>query len=55
VEGLDLDEVLRLMQHDKKFITGQNRFVLLSDLGEWTERQGVPEPLVRGAAERALA
>jgi len=55
VEGLDPDEVLRLMQHDKKFISGTNRFVLLKEVGRWTESEGVPDDVVRQAARAVLA
>ncbi len=53
-EGVDLEETLRYMEHDKKFISGRNRFVLLSDIGQWTEREGVPAGVVRAAAEYVL-
>ncbi|MFW6189684.1 MAG: 3-dehydroquinate synthase [Planctomycetota bacterium] len=54
-EGLDPDRVLEYMQYDKKFTTGRNRFVLLTGIGEWTERQGVPMDVVRDAVEEAIA
>ncbi len=54
VEGLELEQVLRLMQHDKKFVTGKNRFVLLEGIGRWTEREGVPEDIIRDAALAVL-
>jgi 3-dehydroquinate synthase len=54
-EGLDADEALDYMAHDKKFITGRNLFVLLSDIGQWTSKEGVPMDMVRRAAERVLA
>ncbi|MFO8007963.1 MAG: 3-dehydroquinate synthase [Candidatus Brocadiia bacterium] len=53
--GLDIEHVLDLMQHDKKFVSGQNRFVLLTDVGSWTEFEGVPEETVRAAARAVLA
>jgi 3-dehydroquinate synthase len=52
--GLDLESVLSLMEHDKKFVTGQNRFVLLTDIGQWAEREAVPAPVVREAARSVL-
>ena len=54
-EGVELEHVLAFMEHDKKFITGRNRFVLLSDVGRWVEREGVPMELVRQAARDALS
>lgn len=53
--GLDLERVLSFMEHDKKFITGQNRFVLLSDVGQWVEREGIPMELVRRVAQEVIA
>lgn len=53
--GLDVERVLEFMAHDKKFVTGRNRFVLLTDIGRWTEREGVPEELVRAAAREAVS
>ncbi len=54
-EGLHVDDVLDIMQHDKKFVSGRNRFVLLTDVGEWTEETDVPASVVRKAAESVLA
>ncbi len=53
-EGLELERVLTLMQHDKKFTTGRNRFVLLTDVGQWRECEDVPADVVREAAREAL-
>jgi len=53
-EGVELDRVLALMAHDKKFIVGRNRFVLLTDIGQWTEREAVPTDVVRDAAREAV-
>ncbi len=53
-DGVRLDDVLAFMEHDKKFVTGRNRFVLLRDIGQWVEREGVPTELVRKAARDVL-
>ncbi len=37
------------MAHDKKFLVGRNRFVLLTGIGQWTEREAVPSDVVRDA------
>jgi len=52
--GLDVERVLEFMTHDKKFVTGRNRFVLLTGIGRWAEREGVPAEQVRAAAVEAL-
>jgi len=53
-DGLEVEEVLAFMAHDKKFVTGRNRFVLLEDVGQWVEREGVPAEIVRKAAREVL-
>jgi 3-dehydroquinate synthetase len=53
-DGLDAERVMAFMAHDKKFVTGQNRFVLLTDIGQWVEREGVPVELVREALRPLL-
>jgi len=45
--GVSVDETLEVMKHDKKFIGGQNRFVLLKAIGDWIEYTNVDEGLLR--------
>lgn len=52
--NLALENVMSYLAHDKKFVTGRNRFVLLEGIGRWTEREGVPEDVVRQAARSVL-
>ncbi len=52
-DAVQVESVLEYMAHDKKFITGRNRFVLLSDIGDWVDREGVPMDVIRTAAEAA--
>ena len=54
-EGVELETVLSFMAHDKKFVAGRNRFVLLSEIGRWVEREGVPMDAVRDAARSVLS
>jgi len=53
-EGLDMAHVMEFVKHDKKFVTGANRFVVLRGIGQWQEYEGVPEELVREAAGSVL-
>jgi 3-dehydroquinate synthase len=53
--GIGPDEVLEAMRHDKKFVGGMNRFVLPVELGDWCERQDVPQALVREVVESCVA
>jgi 3-dehydroquinate synthase len=52
--GLDIDDVMDYMAHDKKFTSGSNVFILLTDIGQWVSREGVDEGLVRDVALGAL-
>jgi 3-dehydroquinate synthase len=54
-DGLDPERVLAFMAHDKKFVTGRNRFVLPTDIGQWVEQEGVPADLVREVLRPLLA
>jgi 3-dehydroquinate synthase len=52
--SLDPARVLDAMKRDKKFVRGSNRFVLLTAIGEWVEKEGVPEDLVVSTVEQSL-
>ena len=49
--NIPLDVVMDTMRHDKKFVHGTNHFVLPVACGQWCEREGIPETLVRGVVE----
>ncbi len=52
--GQDAGEVLRIMQSDKKFQDGHNRFVLPTALGEWRAVEEVDAAMVAGALDSVL-
>lgn len=52
--GQDAAEVLRIMQSDKKFQDGQNRFVLPTALGEWRVAEDVDAAIVAEALDSVL-
>jgi len=52
--SLDPSRVLGAMRHDKKFVRGSNRFVLLTAIGKWIEKEGVPEKLVTSVVEQSV-
>lgn len=56
VSGLDLDidEVMKAMEYDKKFINGQNCFVLPTELGNFCVERGVDAALVLKATKSSL-
>jgi 3-dehydroquinate synthase len=44
-------DILRLMTHDKKFLAGKNRFVLLSRIGRVRLVEGVPSSMIKKAIQ----
>src|SRR5262249_43373966 len=40
MEGASIDDIMRSMQHDKKFVNGKNRFVLPTAIGTVTLKEG---------------
>jgi len=42
-----LTDILRIMLHDKKFISGKNRFVLAKHIGKVVVREGVPLSMIK--------
>lgn len=54
IRGLRLSQMLRVMEHDKKWVRGRNRWVLPTGIGRCTIRQGVPAPVVRAVIENLL-
>lgn len=52
--GLDVDQVMETMKHDKKFIDGKNRFVLPTEIGQWIEVSDIDQNIVRKSVEFVL-
>lgn len=50
--GLDLDQVLQAMAHDKKFMEGRTRFALPTGIGSVELRDGIPVSFVREILEQ---
>jgi len=48
-------DILRIMQHDKKFITGKNRFVLATNIGKVKVVEGVPMQAIKAALKIHLS
>ena len=53
--GVDVDAVVAATLQDKKVRSGRVRWVLLAGIGHAVMHDGVPEPVVRRAAEAVLA
>lgn len=47
IKGVPLADILRIMQHDKKFQKGQNRFVLAQKIGRVKVVTGVPSSVIQ--------
>ncbi len=52
IEGPRLPEILNRMRHDKKFKSGNNRFVLMTGLGSVKVREGVDPQIIQSAIEK---
>lgn len=47
IEGLSLKKILMAYHHDKKFIGGLNRFVLIKDIGKTIIKQNLPLSIIK--------
>lgn len=54
IAKLRMADILRMMKHDKKFITGRNRFVLIPDIGHVQVVEDVPWPVIRTSLQKYL-
>ena len=49
IKGVPLGNILRVMQHDKKFVRGKNRFVLAQRIGKVKVVEGVASSVIQKA------
>ncbi len=49
IRGANTSAILRFMQHDKKFITGKNRFVLMTKIGKVKLVENIPLMTIKKA------
>jgi 3-dehydroquinate synthase len=47
VEGVELEQIMDSLLHDKKFVRGKNRFVLPTGIGQVQTREAIPDELIR--------
>ena len=47
INGVPLEEILKTMQHDKKFIAGRPRFVLTTGIGKVKVIEGISLDIIR--------
>ena len=48
-------DIMRVMRHDKKFVAGRNRFVLVSSLGKVKVVEGVGDDIIKSAIRKYMA
>lgn len=54
IKGLKLNDILSMMKHDKKFLDGKNRFVLVQKIGKVIVRQNIPHEVIISAVKSFL-
>ena len=54
IKRLKISAILRMMQHDKKFVRGKNRFVLVKSIGRVEVKKDIPLPIVTSAIKTFL-
>ncbi len=55
IKGLDLNKILNVMRHDKKFIAGKNRFVLAVKIGKVKVVEGIDEKIIKEAIKTYIS
>lgn len=55
VEKQSVKRILKLMMHDKKFISGKNRFVLVSRIGKVKVMEGIPINVIKASIKKYTA
>ena len=55
IRKVKMKDILRLMRHDKKFLTGKNRFVLVKTVGKVKVVEGINLDLIKGAIKKYMA
>ncbi|MCA9400340.1 MAG: 3-dehydroquinate synthase [Candidatus Omnitrophica bacterium] len=54
IKSLKVSRILQLMNHDKKFESGQNKFVLARSIGKVVVKRNVPMDIIKNAVERFI-
>lgn len=49
IKNVKTSDILRIMKHDKKFLTGKNRFVLMTQIGKVKVLEGIPIDVIKKA------
>ncbi len=51
IQKIRMENILTIMKHDKKFITGKNRFVLATQIGKVKVLENIPLPVIKKAIQ----
>lgn len=54
IQKVKLNDILRVMQHDKKFTCGRNRFVLAEGIGRVKVVEDIPLPIIKQSIQEYL-
>lgn len=54
IQGLNSADILNVMRHDKKFLSGKNRFVLVEKIGKVKIVEGVPSGIIKKSIQRYI-
>ncbi len=54
IEKIKLSDILKIMKHDKKFISGKNRFVLARGLGKVKVVEGISLDVIQKAIKNYM-
>ncbi|MBN1869875.1 MAG: 3-dehydroquinate synthase [Candidatus Omnitrophica bacterium] len=49
IKGVKVSDILRIMNHDKKFFAGKNRFVLMTQIGKVKVYENIPLNVIQSA------
>jgi len=55
IKGLKLADILSMMKHDKKFLDGKNRFVLVQKIGKVVVHKDIPQPVIISAVKSLIS
>lgn len=54
IEKIALSKILSVMRHDKKFLAGRNRFVLVERIGKVKVIEGVPPAVIKNSLQLSI-
>lgn len=55
IKGLKINDILSMMKHDKKFLDGKNRFVLVQHIGKVVVNTDIPHDVIISAVKSRMS